>query len=61
MLEKGVYPYEYIDDWKKINETLLPEHEDFYSHFNMEDITDAGLLWNKVEKKEHGKLFPVHW
>ena len=44
MLEKGVYPYEYIDDWKKINETLLPEHEDFYSHFNMEDITDAGLL-----------------
>ena len=23
------YPYEYMDDWKKINETSLPEKEDF--------------------------------
>ena len=30
-----------MDDWKKFNETLLPEKEDFYSHLNMEDITDA--------------------
>ena len=37
----GVYPYEYVDDWEKFNETLLPEKESFYSHLNMEDITDA--------------------
>ena len=30
-----------MDDWKKFNETSLPEKEDFYSHLNMEDITDA--------------------
>ena len=30
-----------MDHWKKINETSLPEKEDFYSHLNMEDITDA--------------------
>ena len=24
LLWKGVYPYEYMDDWKKFNETLLP-------------------------------------
>ena len=41
MLEKGVYPYEYVDNWKKFNETSLPEKEDFYSHLNMEDDTDA--------------------
>ena len=41
MLRKGVYPYEYMNDWKKLNETLLPETEGFYSHLNMEDITDA--------------------
>ena len=41
LLRKGVYPYEYWDDWKKLNETSLPEKEDFYSHLNMEDITDA--------------------
>ena len=28
-------------DLGKFNETLLPEKEDFYSHLNMEDITDA--------------------
>ena len=41
LLRKGVYPYEYMDDWEKFNETSLPEKEDFYSHLNMEDITDA--------------------
>ena len=41
MLWKGVYPYEYGDDWKKFNEKSLPEQEDFYSHLNMEDITDV--------------------
>ena len=29
LLPKGVYPYEYMDDWEKLNETLLPEKEDF--------------------------------
>ena len=40
LLRKGVYPYEYIDGREKFSETL-PEKEDFYSHLNMEDITDA--------------------
>ena len=26
---------------EKFNETSLPEKEDFYSHLNMENITDA--------------------
>ena len=30
-----------MDDWENFNETLLPEREYFYSHINMEDITDA--------------------
>ena len=30
-----------MNDWEKSNETSLPEKEDFYSHFNMEDISDA--------------------
>ena len=40
-MRKGVYPYEYMDDWEKFNETSLPEEKkkDFYSHLNMEDIT----------------------
>ena len=30
--KKGVFPYEYMDDWEKFNETMLPEKEDFYSN-----------------------------
>ena len=30
-----------MDDWEKLNETSLPEKKDFYSHLNLEDITDA--------------------
>ena len=35
-----LYPYQYMEDWEKFNEKSLPEKEDFYSHLNMEDITD---------------------
>ena len=38
---KGVYLYEYMDDWEEFNETSLPKEDDFNSHLNMEDITDA--------------------
>ena len=31
-----------MSDWEKLNETSLPGKEDFNSHLNMEDITDAG-------------------
>ena len=40
MLQKGVYPYEYMDNWEKFNETSLSEKDDFYNHLDMED-TDA--------------------
>ena len=40
MLWKAVYPYEYMNVSEKFNETSLPE-KGFYSHLNMEDITDA--------------------
>ena len=29
LLRKGVYPYEYTDDWGKFNETSLPEKKNF--------------------------------
>ena len=39
LLRKGVYPYEYMNDWKKLNETKLREKEVFYINLNLEDIT----------------------
>ena len=40
LLRKGVYPYEYMDNWERFNETSLPDKKYFYSSLNMEDITD---------------------
>ena len=40
LLLKGVYPYEYMNNWEKFNETSLPDKESFYSKLNKEDITD---------------------
>ena len=40
LLRKGVYPYEYMDSWEKLNETALPPKKDFYSKINLEDISD---------------------
>ena len=36
-----------MDYWVKFNETSFPEKEDFYSHLNMEDITDADYVHTK--------------
>ena len=46
-LRKGVYCYEYIDEWKKFNKTIFPEKEEFYSNLNMVDITDSDYMHAK--------------
>ena len=40
LLRKGVYPYEYMDNWERFDETSLPNKESFYSNLNMENIKD---------------------
>ena len=51
LLRKGVYPYEYMDSWKRFNETELPSKDEFYSTLNLEDIladdyAHAINVWN---------------
>ena len=63
LLKKGGYPYEYMDDWEKFNETSLPEKEEFYSNLNMEDITDADYMHAKLinfEIKNLGEYHDLH-
>ena len=40
LLRKGVYPYKYMDSWKRVKEESLPDKESFYSKLNDEHITD---------------------
>ena len=56
LLRKGAYPYEYIDSWKRFNETSVPDKLAFHSNLNVEDITDvdyrhAKRVFNEVAPK----------
>ena len=48
LLLRKVYPYQYMDSWKRLDEELLPNKEAFYSSLNMEDI--AGVDYRHVKK-----------
>ena len=41
LLRKGVYPYEYMDNWERFNEVILPDKIAFYNNLNIEDIIDV--------------------
>ena len=40
LLRKGIYLYEYMDNWERFDETSLPNKESFYSNLNMKNIDD---------------------
>ena len=59
LIRKDAYPYEYMDGWKKFEETSLPPKDAFYSRLNMKGISDqdyehAQQVWNTMEKKTLG-------
>lgn len=39
LTRKGVFPYDYVNDWTRLDETSLPSRESFYSK-----LMDAGIL-----------------
>ena len=54
-----------MDDWEKFKETLFPGKEDFYSHLNMEYITDVDYTHAKrvckdFEIKNLGEYHDLH-
>ena len=58
LLRTSAYSYEYMDEWEKFNETLVPEKEEFYSNLNMKDITDADYMHaRRVCKDEYHNLY----
>ena len=53
MLRKGVYCYEYMNDWEELMEFFpLSEKDYFHSHLNMEDITDLEYTHAKRDFKD---------
>ena len=65
MRRKGVYPYEYMDNWEKFEEVKLPDKEAFYSKLNMTGISDkdyehAQQVWNSMIEKTLGSYHDVY-
>ena len=65
LLRKGVYPYEYMDSWKRLNETKLPSKDKFYSTLNLEDISDddyayAINVWNTFNISNLGEYHDLY-
>ena len=62
LLRKGIYPYEYVDEWNKFNEKKLPCKESFYSNLTMEDISDTDYkhTYNVFEKFNLNNLGDYH-
>jgi hypothetical protein len=56
LLKKGIYPYEYMDSFKKFDEKSLPSKDKFYSSIYNENVSDddyhhAIKVWNKFKCK----------
>ena len=65
LLRKGVYPYEYMDEWNKFDEKELPSKESFYSNITVEDISDtdyahANNVFKKFDIKNLGEYHDLY-
>ena len=65
LLQKGVYPYENMDNWKKFDETTLPPKEAFYSHLNLEDLSGEDYahvqkVWDVFKIKYLGEYHDLY-
>ena len=65
LVKKGIYPYEYMSEWKKFKETKLPPKEAFYSKLNMTGVKDeyyenARSVWREFEIKNLGEYHDLY-
>lgn len=65
LTRKGVYPYEYVSDWSKLQETSLPSRDDFYnkltdSHISDADYQHAEVVWCTFSIKTLGEYCDLY-
>jgi hypothetical protein len=65
LLQKGVYPYDYMNCWERFEETALPSKDEFYSKLNNEHITDedyahAKRVWAEFDIQNLGEYHDLY-
>ena len=65
LIRKGIYPYEYMDNWDRFEETALPPASSFYSKLNMsgdsdQDYDHACKVWRDFEIKNLGEYHDLY-
>ena len=65
LIQKGIYPYEYMTNWDKFKEMKLPPREAFYSKLNMvgvreEDYEHARRVWKEFGLKGLGEYHDLY-
>lgn len=65
LTRKGVYPYDYVDSFPKLDETNLPDKSKFYNTLTNSDITDedyarAKDVWDAFDCKNLGEYSDLY-
>ena len=65
IIQKGIYPYEYMDSWDKFKETSLPSMERFYSNLKMSGVSDgdykhAYSIWREFRIRNMGEYHNLY-
>ena len=55
-----MYPYEYMNDWDKFNETNLPSINNFYSKLKLENIDQKLKVCNTFNIKNLGEYHDLY-
>ena len=63
--QKGVYPYDYMDNFKKLSEDKLPDRSKFYSSLKDECISEkdyvhANIVWNVFKVNAMGDYHDLY-
>ena len=65
LIRKGVYPYDYMDNFDELNETELPPVNKFYSRLydsnvDVKDYKHAQKVWNHFDIKNMGEYHDLY-
>ena len=64
LTDKGVYPYDYMNNWERFSDTELPSKEELYSKLYDEHISDDDYertkhVWERFKIKYMGEYHDI--